>query len=347
MPRAVTILLIETSAGERRRLSDAFATGAGMAVVGTAWTASSAKALAHDLAPDAIVIGGAPGKDPLALVVSIMESAAAPIIVIGGPLMPRSETQRLLHAGAVAVVGVPEGTGVERSRAETELVKVVRGMSEVGVVTRRPPRAASAPVAFRSPGAGPIDVVAIGASTGGPQAIFTVLSGLPKAYPIPILIVQHMAVGFQPTLLDWLNRSGGPPVRAPAGGDQLIAGNAYLAPDSYHMGVDRGGRIQLSSSPPESSLKPAVSYLFRSVRKACGPRCIGVLLTGMGRDGADELKLMREAGGVTIAQDERSSVVYGMPREAALIGGATYVIGVDKVAAMLVSLTSSAAMAGR
>ena len=114
MPRAVTILLIETSAGERRRLSDAFATGAGMAVVGTAWTASSAKALAHDLAPDAIVIGGAPGKDPLALVVSIMESAAAPIIVIGGPLMPRSETQRLLHAGAVAVAGVPEGTGVER-----------------------------------------------------------------------------------------------------------------------------------------------------------------------------------------------------------------------------------------
>ena len=181
-------------------------------------------------------------------------------------------------------------------------------------------------------------MVAIGTSTGGPPVLQPILAGLPKNFPIPVLIVQHIAAGFLPGLVDWLNQTTGFPTHIAAQGESLLAGHTYLAPDGYHMGLGGFGQIVLSKQQPENGLRPSVSYLFRSVAAVCGANAIGVLLTGMGRDGAEELKFLKELGAVTIAQDEESSVVHGMPGEAIKMGAASHVLAPDKIPALLAAL---------
>ncbi|MEI6621641.1 MAG: CheB methylesterase domain-containing protein, partial [Actinomycetes bacterium] len=187
-------------------------------------------------------------------------------------------------------------------------------------------------------GSGSIGVVAVGSSTGGPQALATLLGGLPTDFPVPLLIVQHLAVGFQSMLLRQLDSASQIPVMTAVDGMVMAPGVAYVGPDEMQLGVDRLGRIELSNGPPEGGLRPAVSYLFRSVRQAYGSRSIGVLLTGMGRDGADEMARMHEAGAITIAQDEQSSVVFGMAKEAIALGGATYVRSIVDITPTILEL---------
>ena len=340
MAGQIRILLVESSPDGRRRLGQLLGAAEGMAVVAEASTDATAKRLALTISPDVIVIGGSAAQGTSALVASIMETAAAPIVALFPAGTPAQMSSLSLKAGAVAVLAMPADSAEKGDREAVELLTTVRAMSEVPVVARREPRGpvAAAPA---SPAAGVttrVDVVAIGASTGGPQALFTIMSGLPKGFPLPVLIVQHMADGFQDSLLKWLNQSGGVPVRVAAQGEVLAGGIAYLAPDEYHMGVDSQGRVELSASEPEDNLRPAVGHLFRSVRHVYGPRAVGVLLSGMGRDGAEELKLMRDAGATTIVQDEASCAVFGMPKEAIAIGGASRVLSIDDVAPALVSL---------
>jgi two-component system chemotaxis response regulator CheB len=185
-----------------------------------------------------------------------------------------------------------------------------------------------------------IKLVAIGASTGGPPALQTILAGLPKDFPVPVLIVQHIAAGFTQGLVDWLAQSSKLPVHLPAHGQLVLPGSVYVAPDGLHMAIGADGRIQLTADQPENGLRPSVSCLFRSVAKAYGPSAIGVLLTGMGRDGAWELKLMKEQGAPTIAQDRDTSVVHGMPGEAIRLGGASYVLSPEKICMALASLAT-------
>jgi len=166
----------------------------------------------------------------------------------------------------------------------------------------------------------------------------TILAGLPKDFAAPILIVQHIARGFLSGLVEWLNQTTGWQVHTAAHDCLPLAGHAYLAPDDLHMGVSRSGRILLTHEEPENSLRPAVSFLFRSLALVCGPDALGVLLSGMGRDGAAELKLMKDNGATTIAQDRESSVVHGMPGEAIELGGATHVLPADKIADTLITL---------
>ena len=145
-----------------------------------------------------------------------------------------------------------------------------------------------------------------------------------------------------PGLVEWLSQATQFPVRIPAHGDLLLPGHAYLAPDGFHLGVDRGPRAVLSPTPPENNLRPAVSYLFRSAAEALGNQVIGILLTGMGRDGAAELKLLRDKGAVTIAQDKESSAVHGMPGEAIHLGAAMHVLPPERISEALVKLIPNA-----
>ena len=184
--------------------------------------------------------------------------------------------------------------------------------------------------------------MAIGASTGGPIAVKTVLSGLRSGFPAPLLIVQHIAPGFLKGLADWLGQAAGLPVHIAEPGDSLMPGHAYLAADGVHMGVDRARRIATSRSEPENGLRPSVSHLFRSIAGEYGSSAVGVLLTGMGRDGAEELGLMRQRGAVTIAQDRETSVVYGMPGEAAQLGAASHVLPLERIAPALNELVGPA-----
>jgi two-component system chemotaxis response regulator CheB len=215
-------------------------------------------------------------------------------------------------------------------------------MAEVKVVKRwaRDRRTVVRPVAESPRRMEAIQVVAIGASTGGPPAIQTILKGLPKDFPVPILVVQHIAAGFMGGMVDWLRQTTPLQVQLGVHGAPALPGNVYLAPDGSHMGLLPGGRILLSKDEPENGLRPAVSFLFRSVANAGGARALGVLLTGMGRDGADELKVLKDNGAVTIAQDAETSVIHGMPGEAIRLGAARYTLPPEQIAVMLLTLVN-------
>jgi two-component system, chemotaxis family, protein-glutamate methylesterase/glutaminase len=217
-------------------------------------------------------------------------------------------------------------------------------MSEVKVVRRWPskrPRVMASDTSNRTltgPTPDRYGIVAIGASTGGPPVIKDLLGNLPANFSAPIVVVQHIAKNFTAGFVEWLDRSSALNVRVAKHTDRLEAGNVYVAPDGYHMRVDLSQRVVLTDDPPENGLRPSVSYLFRSVAKIFGNRAVGILLTGMGKDGANELKMLRDNGSMTIAQDKESSVVHGMPGEAIKLGGASHIASPDKIAALLLRL---------
>jgi two-component system chemotaxis response regulator CheB len=167
------------------------------------------------------------------------------------------------------------------------------------------------------------------------------LSGLNANFPAPVLIVQHMASGFIRGFAEWLALSCRLPVHVASNNERILPGHVYVAPDGFQMLLETGGRLKLSGDPAENGLRPSVSSLFRSVARVCGKNAVGVLLTGMGRDGADELLTMKKQGAVTIAQDEASSVIYSMPAEAVRVGAATHVLPPDRIAPMLESLVKN------
>lgn len=285
-----------------------------------------------------------PRQDGFETTRRIMETRPVPIVICSA--LASDTVFRSLAAGAIACIEKP--TGGEQSSFEAaarNLVLTVKLMSEVRVV-RRWPRSPtgsvpSPAVSSRARSAkASVKIIGIGASTGGPPVLQTILSGLRHDFPVPILVVQHIARGFLSGLAEWLGQSTGLPVHVGSRGTLPMPGHVYLAPDDYHMGIDAGGHIILAGEPPENGLRPAVSFLFRSLAEARGMNALGVLLTGMGKDGAAELKLMKDRGALTIAQDQASSVVHGMPGQAIALGGATYVLPSDQIANALVSSVS-------
>ncbi len=183
----------------------------------------------------------------------------------------------------------------------------------------------------------PYEVVAIASSTGGPQALLKILQGLPREFQTPILIVQHIAEGFTQGLADWLTREGGRPVRLAVEGERPAPGVVLLAPDGRHLLLNSDGHIALADDAPRD-IRPSADRMLRSLAITLGDRAVAVILTGMGRDGADGMRAMRLAGAYTIAQDEASSIIFGMPRAAILLGVVDEVLPLDRIAARLVSL---------
>lgn len=293
--------------------------------------------------PDVILMDlHMPGIDGFETTRRIMETQPVPIIICTGMMDAREVafSFKSLEAGAVACVEKP----VSRDHPQYEplarhLLQTVRLMAEVKVVRRWPKKsAAPRPVTPQVSAVNGLACVGIGASTGGPPVLQTILAGLPKDFPVPVLIVQHIAQGFLPGLCEWLNQTTGWQVHIAAHGMTPLPGHAYLAPDDFHMGLVPSGRICLSREEAIGGLRPAVAHLFRSLVEASGSQAIGVLLTGMGRDGAAELKLMRDAGAETIAQSKESSVIHGMPGEAIAIGGAGHILPAEKIADALITL---------
>jgi len=284
----------------------------------------------------------------------IMETQPLPIIICTAATDPKevATTFRSMEAGAVACLEKPVAPDHPEHRDQVRsLLETIKLMSEIKVV-RRWPRSRSnlavtppRPAVF-DPSRQGIRLIGIGASTGGPPMLQTILAGLPKDFPAPILIVQHIAQGFLPGLVEWLNQTTGLQVHIATHGICPLPGHVYLAPDDFHMGVNGGGHILLAHEEPENGLQPAVSYLFRSLTEACGPNVLGVLLSGMGKDGAAELKLMKDRGATTVAQDRETSVVHGMPGEAIRLDGATHVLPAEKIADTLITLVNRRSVAG-
>jgi two-component system chemotaxis response regulator CheB len=218
-------------------------------------------------------------------------------------------------------------------------MRTVKLMAEIKVVRRWPKAAVMPRIEMKKP-SNRIEAVAMGASTGGPLVLKMILEGLGADFPAPVLMVQHMSPGFVTGLAEWLRQTTRFPVQVAQHQEQILPGNAYLAPDTFHMEIDRFGRIELNRAAPVNGLRPAIAPLFRSVAESYGPHAVGILLTGMGADGAAELAAMHAKGAITIAQDKESSVVHGIPGEAIKLGAAMYVLAPEQIAELLKALTN-------
>ena len=347
----IKVLVVDDSSVVRDFLVHVLSRDPALSVVGTARDGEEALAIVAERKPDVITMDiRMPKMNGLEATRLIMENHPTPIVIVSGTLGEEENASfRAVEAGALAVLQRPAGIGhPEHEVTARELVRTVKLMSEVRVVKRWPRvrQNVAATIASKQlwPGlksAPPqIRLVAIGASTGGPVVLQRILSGIPKNCPAPVLIVQHIAAGFVHGFAEWLAQATGFAVGVATHDELLLNGRAYVAPDGYHMEVAAGGgRINLFRGEPENGLRPAVSALFRSVARVYGRSAVGVLLTGMGKDGANELRLMREEGAVTIAQDEESSVIHGMPGEAISLGAATYVLPPEGIAALLTNLS--------
>ena len=343
------MLLVDDSAVMRELLAHLLNADPGIQVIGAARNGEEAIEAVGRMKPDVITMDfHMPKMNGLDATRKIMETHPTPIVIVSGS-SARNEVAaafRVMEAGALAVAEKPAGPSHPgHEAAARELVQTVKLMSEVKVVRRWPRREVNAPaVPDRAIELGPVNaevkLVAIGASTGGPIVLKTVLSGLPKDFPVPILIVQHIAPGFTQGFIEWLALATGFAVIAATHGEPVLPGRAYVAPDGFHMRLGRGGRVVLTTDEPENGHRPSVSNLFRSVAEIMGQNATGVLLTGMGKDGAAELKRLKDMGAVTIAQDQESSVVHGMPGEAISLNAATCVLPAGKIADALKSLVN-------
>jgi two-component system chemotaxis response regulator CheB len=347
----IRVLVVDDSPTVRELLTYLFASDPDFQVVGTAANGEDAVAAVSSKKPDVVTMDiHMPRMNGYAATRTIMETCPVPIVIVTGSL---SEDEirspfAALEAGAVAVIRRPESLHQPSHAAHARaLIQTVKLMSEIKVVRRwaehpavdHPP---SKPYASESPvdivPQADLRIVAIGASTGGPLVLRQILSQLPKPFPVPILGVQHITEGVLEGFAEWLAESCGFPVHVARDGEIPLAGHIYLAPDGKHMSVNRQGRIALWEGDPEQGHVPSVSCLFRSVAEVYGAHAAGVLLTGMGRDGAVGLGKMKEAGAVTFAQDRASSVVFGMPGEAIRLGAASHVLPPESIAASLASL---------
>ncbi len=194
------------------------------------------------------------------------------------------------------------------------------------------------PLRGSSNGDSVVELVAIGASTGGPLAIEAVLKDLPDRFSAPILCVQHISDGFLPGFVSWLGTRCQRKVKIAVNGELPLSGVVYFPPDRRHLEVDGTGRLRLSDGPPVDRHRPSVTHLFASVATCYGSRAVGVLLSGMGSDGAEGLLALRRAGGRTIVQDEESCVVFGMPKVAIERGAAQWVLSLDQIASRITAL---------
>jgi len=249
-----------------------------------------------------------------------------------------------LDLGALEVIKKPEPRdGADLDRIGRDVISKVRILANVRVITHL--RGRQRPPAVPLPSVDPRDatrtIVAIGSSTGGPSALLGVLARLPQGFPVPIVIAQHIAEGFVPGLVSWLDAACRIHIAAASEGVAMEPGTAYFAPTGANMVVE-GATLHFQAPGKGQLYIPSADTLFESVARTHGARAVGVIMTGMGADGAEGLKLMRNAGAATIAQDEASCTVFGMPKSAIDIGAAQYVVSLTSLAEKIEELIAHA-----
>ncbi|SEN08553.1 two-component system, chemotaxis family, response regulator CheB [Nitrosospira multiformis] len=345
----INVLVVEDSPVVREFLIYILNSDPDITVIATAGDGEEAIDALRNHRPDVITMDiHMPKLNGVAATQLIMETQPTPIVIVSGSTDPAEVgiTFDAIDAGALAVLPRPAGIGhPDHEATARKMIEVVKLMSEVKVVRRwaRMRGASPASLSVRAPLLNRVAqtrIVVVGASTGGPPALEAILSSLPKHFPVPILIVQHMTAGFMEGFVQWLKNSSNLPVHIARQGELPLPGHVYMAPDEYQMKVENRGEIVLTNDEPEYGSRPSISYLFRSVARVYGHDAVAGLLTGMGRDGADELRLLKEKGAITFAQDKESSVVHGMAGEAIRLGAATMVLPLEKIAAALTNMVA-------
>jgi len=341
--RNIRVLVVDDSAVVRTVLREGLSADPRIAVVGTARDAYEARDQIVRLRPDVMTLDvEMPRMDGVDFLRRLMPQYPLPVVMVSSVTEKgKAVTLAALDAGAVDFVAKPNrqmSQGVDQMMVELRTkVKIASTANVSHWKFRRPAPRAGAPSRFR-----PGMMVALGASTGGTEAIRAVLSELPADFP-PIVIVQHMPAGFTRTFANLLNDASAMQVREAEPGDELVVGRALVAPGGRQIRVvSRGGKtiIEDAGSKRVNGHCPSVDVMMWSAARACGKNCFGVLLTGMGADGARGMLAIRQAGGPTVAQDEETSVVFGMPREAWQLGGAESLCPIQGVGSHLIERLS-------
>jgi two-component system chemotaxis response regulator CheB len=341
--KPIRVLVVDDSAVVRDRLSRDLSRLRGVEVVGTAPDPYVARERIVELKPDVLTLDvEMPRMDGITFLRKLMAHFPIPVVIVSS-LTPKGSALALeaLDAGAVAVVAKPESAfSVDSAMAELE--RAIRAAS-IAKVKKRDDAAAQAPRRPLALTRTTNMIIALGASTGGTRALEDIIRALPPNTP-GVVVVQHMPETFTSEFAARLDRVSEVRVLEAKDGDTVATGHVLIAPGGRkHMVLRRSGasyRVELRAGPPVNRHSPSVDVLFESVADYAGPNAIGAILTGMGADGAEGLLAMRKAGAHTLAQDERSCVVFGMPREAIQRGAAEHVVPLDDVAGLLLGLAA-------
>ena len=344
--RLPSVLVVDDSAFMRKLVSELIDGSGDFRVIGTARHGLDALQRVQTLQPDIVTLDiEMPELDGLGALERIMRESPRPVVMLTAASGAGDEMAlRALERGAVEFVRKPSGPiSLDLVTIRDQLMAALRAAAEVNLagVHGSVLSASREPAPERAAGGTARFLIAIAASTGGPRALAELVPALPAQLDASVLIVQHMPPGFTMTLAARLNSLSALTVREAAHGETVEPGHAYLAPGGKHMRVQSVGHtrvIVLDDTPPVWGVRPSADPLFRSVAECAGPSAIGVVLTGMGRDGAAGLRAIRDAGGSGIAQDRESSIIFGMPQAAAAAGGASTVLPLASIAAALAEM---------
>ncbi|MBI5511640.1 MAG: chemotaxis response regulator protein-glutamate methylesterase [Deltaproteobacteria bacterium] len=336
----IVVLLVAARADARAAARAALESASDIAVCGESGSARDIERLLQKFRPEVIILGSSLGKAVLLEVTErIMQETPTAVVVLedAGPEVSDQAGFEALQRGAVEIARSP--AGVDRARAKrlsAELVDTVRMASRVRLIRRRPVVTPAAKGAGRASAVRAL--VAIGASTGGPPALVQILSALPAAFSAPILVVQHMTDGFSEQFVSWLSSMVPQRVMIPKSGEVPEPGVVYVGQEGQHLGVNANGTLRVSDDPPLNGHRPAATVLFESLAGSSISNRVGVILTGMGDDGARGLVALRRSGGYVLAQDAASCVVFGMPQAAIALGAANEVAALDDIGPRLLVL---------
>lgn len=358
----VRVLVVDDSPTARALISAILGSDEKMTIAGEASSGHEAVALTAKLRPDVITMDiHMPGMSGFDATKQIMIDTPTPIVIVSASTMVDEVAlgMRALRAGALTLLSKPPGPEADDyEEACSELVEIVKSMADVkvvrhmrtslcemqpatlengdtieaankkrGVTIHADPTLRSRVSAASVPG-----IIAIAASTGGPPAIQQVLANLPSDFPLPILVVQHIAKGFTEGFAKWLDTTVTLPVTTAQAGVPLSAGQVYVAPEEGHLGVSRRRTVEISNAPPISGFRPSASYLFNSVAGVYRDTVLAVIMTGMGSDGVDGLRVVKQCGGTVIAQNQATSVVFGMPGAALQAEIVDDTVGLEQIA---------------
>jgi len=349
----IRILIVDDSPTIRLLIRTILERDSEIKIVSEARSGEEAISAAAACNPDLITMDiNMPGMGGYEAIRIIMDQCPCPIIVLTGiesrHLMDVSF--KALQMGAVTVLPKPGAMSLAEAEA-ANLISQIKTMAAVKVIRRSlalttenlsqsNPQYDLGKAVYSRPRFA-FQLVAIGISTGGPPALQTLLSALPSSFTLPIVIVQHISKGFVVSLAEWLRKTTPFVCKVISPGEVLMPGVIYLAADNYHLMIQNTRQAWFSDEKPINGLRPAVNILFESVAKNFGANSIGILMTGMGQDGASGLLAMRQAGAYTIAQDEASSVIFGMPKEAIELGAAKEVLALENISPRLLSLVNN------
>lgn len=357
----INVLIVDDSAVSRELLSFILESDPQIKIMASAQNGEEALEFLKTNTPDVVVLDIVmPKMNGFELTKKIMETKPIPIIVVSG-IYSKEEVIKgfqAIEAGALAILEKPNGVGSSQYLDTARFViQTIKALSAAKVAKENAPVQPVKPadvqvkipkeslaVASISPPES-LNAVAIGSSIGGPQSLCTILAKLPASFPAPIFIAQHISGGLIQGLICWLQESTKLKVELAKHGEKALPGHVYLPPDHYNMEISEGDIIQLQEDSSDDDQVPSIAKLFKSVAHVYGPHAAGVILTGIGGDGADELLLMKMKGATTIAQDEESSIMFDMPKHAIELNAATLVEPLGNIAAILEKLAEKTASA--